>query len=217
MQELNPSNTCADLPVTSMISSQPFKSMYGSSYELQQRLGTCGAICEPGTALPERINKLVYWGHCISDEFLELLEWLPGLNAERLKELHMEFIDMLCFVNNAGMTLGISIDEMDRHTAGISWYTYDANRGIDIYSLVKHEIAGRSKYHQIIKCLPWKTWKNYQDYDEARVLDRAKNFYFQYYRFVVSIAGILGLNKDTLFSLFQAKMVENHARQDRKY
>lgn len=215
--ELNPSNTCADLPVTALVAEQPFKSMYGASYELQQRLGVNGAICDPGSTLSHRIAQLIYWGHCINDEFLELLDWTSALNPERLKELHMEFVDMLCFINNAGMALGIDIEEMDRHTAGISWYTYDVSRGIDLYSLVKHEIASRSKYHQMIKCLPWKTWKNYTDYSPDKVLDKAKHAYFQYYRFTINIAGIVGLNKDQLYSVFKAKMVENHTRQDRKY
>ena len=214
---LNPGNTCADLPVEETISSQPFKSMYRASYELQQRLGTFGAILPEPVDMATRVDRLTYWGHCINDEFLELFEWVQGLNSERLKELHMEFVDVLCFINNAGMTLSISIEEMDRHTAGISWYTFDVSRGLDIYNLIKHEIASRGKYHQMMKWLPWKTWKRYPDYDEGKVLEKARQAYFQYYRYTMNIAGIIGLNKDTLYSIYLAKMKENHARQDRKY
>lgn len=214
---LNPSNSCADLHVKAEIASQPFKSMYRASYELQLRLGEAGAIVPDGVDLRTRVANLVYWGHCINDEFLELFEWIQGLNPERLKELHMEFVDVLHFINNVGMALSVSIEEMDRHTAGISWYTFDVSHGLDLFNLIKHEMASRGKYHQMIKILPWKTWKQYPEFDEGKVLEKARQAYFQYYRFTMNIAGIIGLNKDLLYNMYQAKSLENHARQDRKY
>lgn len=214
---LNPGNSCADLPVKNEVSAQPFRSMYRASYELQQRLGAAGAILPAQVDMSTRISRLAYWSYCINDEFLELFEWVQGLNPERLKELHMEFVDVLCFINNVGMTLSVSVEEMDRHTAGISWYTFDVSRGLDVYNLIKHEIASRSKFHQILKWLPWKTWKQYSDCYEVHALEKARQAYFQYYRFTLNIAGIIGLNKDMLYNIYQAKMLENHARQDRKY
>jgi hypothetical protein len=122
------------------------------------------------TGLQQRLNQLptdtadfrhmaaksVYWTHCVRAEIEELTDWLLEQKDETwVKEMQMEAIDIVHFVFNIGIELGLTTQAIlviERAYEHQDWLIESARVHAAVMLLDKSLI----KY---VNLLPWKTWK----------------------------------------------------------
>lgn len=213
--EVNPGNSCAHLDVTSIQLDSPYKQIYAKQLELQTRLGK---IPYEFATLNERVKDVIYWGHCVNDEFIELIDWLPAVSQNSLKEARMEFIDMLHFGFNIAVSLSMTPEDIEQGLKNLTWYKQNVSEGIDIFDLLKTELTMRKRFNELVALMPWKTWKTY---DKVPPIDqhkpRLEHGFFNYMKVLLSIAGVLGMDIQMVTDMYFAKNKENHRRQDNGY
>lgn len=212
---LNTGNTCSHLVLGSEVYNQPIRDMYVKQLALQARLGKTP---HPFATMHERVKEIIYWGHCVNDEFLELIDWMPAVRDSDLKETRMEFIDMIHFGFNIAVTLSMTPEDIDKGLGHISWHVQDIGLGIDIFDLLKTELSARKEFCKLVALMPWKTWKTYSAIPPIDIYKpKLENGFFNYMRVLLSIAGILGMDIQLVANMYFAKNAENHRRQDNGY
>lgn len=74
-------------------------------------------------------------------------------------------------------------------------------------------IAMQQELAELIDCVPWKWWANYQDYD----LQNARVEIVDLFHFLISLAQLHGMSAEDVFNAYKAKHRINHERQDSGY
>lgn len=215
---MNQTNFCNAINVETVSFEQPFAEMYRLQRILQLKyMNFDHQVIDAKVAA----QNCVYWLHCLSTEFLvELMGWFEEnetttalTDDQRLKEIQMEGIDGLHFVMNFGLELQIEPEVIQ--TIGDKTY-------IDV------KIPNRVRCKQLcdeavtagikaIDCLPWKKWKSYDDLTVADVRTLALEDYATFYQRVLRVCGAVGLDKDSIVSMYCAKNRENISRQENGY
>lgn len=178
-----------------------FTEMYGKQMELQARLG------QLPTSTVHMAEKCIYWGHCIRAEIEELKEWL---GTDEIKELQMEAIDIVHFVFNIGIEIGISdvdIYDIERKYEHETWELDNLRIVASTNLLSKHVV-------DLINLLPWKTWKTYKSASDVAAL------HYAYEKVIVScllLCNGCGLGKQDIINMYFAKNKVNIKRQDDGY
>ena len=211
----NPGNSCAHLTVTPTQLDSPYKQMFTKQLELQARMNQ---IPHPFATLKERVEAVIYWGHCVGDEFVELIDWMPASSQTSLKEARMEFIDIVHFGFNVGVSLSMTPEDIEQGLKNHTWYKQDIVSGVDIFDLLKTELNMRKKFSELVALMPWKTWKTYE---KVPPLDQHKpkleHAFFNYMKVLLAMAGTLGMDLQMVADMYFAKNKENHRRQDNGY
>lgn len=212
---LNPGNTCAHLEVLPVSSLSPMVDMYNLQLALQARLNEVPAAIDD---LNSRVPNVLYWKYCVDEEFQELTEWLnvPAMEPANLKELQMEYIDMLHFMFNIGIALSVPASVI-----GVAFYdcTYpiaEVKTGT-LMRLLSFKHALDSQIVQLVGLLPWKRWKSYQEIHRDQVLPEIFKAYLSALKLFITMGGVVGMDLQTITDFFYAKNKENHHRQDRGY
>lgn len=212
---LNPENCCAHLDVVSIAVDNPYIQMFTKQLELQERLGR---VPNKHAVMSERVKDIIYWGHCANDEFIELINWFPAKTESSLKELRMEYIDMLHFSFNIGIALSMTPETLAQGLKTANWYTQDVSQGLDILDILKTELYIRKNFCNLVALMPWKTWKTYTKIDPIDIhMPKLENAYFNYMKVVFSLAGAIGMDIQMVVNMYFAKNKENHRRQDNGY
>lgn len=212
---INPGNSCAHLEVTQIPLDSPYKQMFTKQLELQERLGKLPC---PFATLSDRVKDVIYWGHCVNDEFIELIDWMPASSPNSLKEARMEFIDMVHFGLNVAVSLSMTPEDLEQGLKNLAWYKQDITTGIDIFDLLKTELNMRKKFNELVALMPWKTWKTYEKTPPIDVYKpKLEHGFFNYIKVLLSIAGTLGMDLQMVTDMYFAKNKENHRRQDDGY
>lgn len=201
---MNEGNICAGLEVVDMEDSS-----IGSLYRLQLKLQT---RLEQGHEFNPS-QKLIYWRHCVHSEGDELVEWL-GDEQEDLKEARMELVDMLHFVFNMGVSIGLTPKEVQFGYDSTSYHIDLCQSRLE--DSVKVNLVNFSaQLTTLIDLFPWKTWKNYESFrsDKTSIVVA----YGSVLNSVYMLGSLLGMDESMVANFFHAKNKENHARQDRGY
>lgn len=208
---VNAGNSCDHLAVEDVQVVHPYLHMYQLQTALQDRLGVL-----PTGDYKVRAGKIIFWAHCISDEFFELTEWFENSNQKfSLKEVQMEFIDIWHFVFNIGLELGVIGQDIQ---TGLTDYKWAVAPAIDPFRLVQYSIVTRQRIHRLLDPLPWKTWKKYADYQfTEETYNKVCSEFVELLKHLLLLAGELGMDLKLITNMYVAKNRENHARQDRGY
>lgn len=204
---MNGTNLLADTPVP-RIADADFGEMYMLQMALQARLNTLPTPpINPGTAAP----KIIYWGHCIRAELEELVEWLTKQDDPTwIKELRMEAIDVVHFVFNVGLELGVTPEFI---VAAEEAYTHQK------WQLDQHRIHAaililNKTVVELVNQLPWKTWKTYGPDVDSKWLSKC---YADLIRAMLILCNACALNREAIIDMYFAKNKVNHERQDNGY
>jgi dimeric dUTPase (all-alpha-NTP-PPase superfamily) len=73
--------------------------------------------------------------------------------------------------------------------------------------------AMQQEMAELIDSVPWKWWAKYQEFDEQN----AKVEVVDLFHFLISIAQVLGMSADDVYSAYCKKNEVNHKRQDSGY
>lgn len=204
---MNQSNILAGVAVPTVEAT--FENMFKTQLALQARLNQLP---------PHPVNwqhaaqKCIYWGHCVRAETVELLEWLDKQDAEAwLKELKMEAIDIVHFVFNIGIELGIAPEDILALELGYTHnkWTINNNRLKAAATLLNDNIV------KLIDQLPWKTWKTYTD--SVVSLGFLQACYQQVLTACLLLCNACELEKQGIIDMYYAKNKVNHQRQDNGY
>lgn len=213
---MNGTNYCNDLEIKPIDIPTPFAEMYKLQRRLQLRLN---AEAYNDLLLHNRAKNSIYWFYCIAAECKELLMWFDpavheGLTHDQiLAEVRMEAIDILHFVMNIGLELGIA-DEL------IEAYAQDQKLEVCVPMRDNCErgcTVLTSTCIDLIDALPWKTWKTY---DLLHVEDKREDMiapFLRFYRMSLQLCAHTGLDKADIVNWYFAKNAENHNRQDNGY
>ena len=74
-------------------------------------------------------------------------------------------------------------------------------------------IAMQQELAELIDCVPWKWWSNYQGYDQQN----ARVEIVDLFHFLISLAQLHGMSAEDVFNAYKAKHRINHERQDSGY
>jgi len=215
MQQLNPGNTCAHLEIDQVSSLSPVVDMYKLQLELQARLNEVPATIDD---LKSRVPNVLYWKYCVDEEFQELTEWLSvaTLTPERLKEMQMEYIDMLHFMFNIGISLSVPPSIIGVEFYNCEYPITEVKTGT-LMRLINFKHALDSKIVQLVGLLPWKRWKTYGEVHRDQVLPDIFKAYLSSLKLFITMGGVIDMDLQTITNYFYAKNKENHHRQDRGY
>ena len=204
---MNEDNVCADLDILKH-EDISVRNLFGMQLILQNRLK------QEIVNLPvEQASKLIYWRQCIHAECDELVAWkIDG--EDTLKEARMEVVDILHFVFNMGISIGLAPSEAQ--------YAYEYEScGLDLTAnkpehTLKVNISNLSgTITEFIDLFPWKTWKNYRPLPMDKTLLLHK--YGKVLNATYALGLLLSMDSAMMGDFFIAKNKENHARQDRGY
>lgn len=210
---MNHGNICADIKVKEILAERPILHMY----ELQQLLQTrLGKQYNSEDSFEDISLKVIYWRQCIHSECDELLEWLDGPQKDlEYQEIEMEIIDVLHFVFNIGIVMGIGAHSLDRI---LKPYVdaHDTLVDMTLLGSPQHYICSMSgKLTKLIDLLPWKSWKTYDD--PVPELAPLMEAYANVIQANFELAAFHGLTMERIVSVYCAKNAENHRRQDNGY
>lgn len=181
-------------------------------YKLQERMNTIREKSEV-----EKASAALYWMQCAMIEADELYEWSRKNSRADLAKAHkekcMEAIDILHFVYNVGIELGIDPETVETDLKYVGLYT-DNCLGYSEISLTWLAELNKSQA-ALLNLLPWKTWKTYTDIklDEHKINNAFSSLVWT----TLNICFMLGMPLDKIYSYYLAKNAENHARQNRGY
>lgn len=202
---MNETNILADVEVPYVESD--FSTMYRLQFELQERLGQ----------LPETLDfkhmaqKSVYWGHCIRAEIVELIEWVANhRDPTWIKEAQMEAIDVLHFVFNLGIEMGLTTSSVNALECGYEHQDWE----IDKSRIHAASILLETSTINHVNLLPWKTWKTYTT--EVDMTALASSFE-SVLRACLMLCNASGLARQDIINMYYAKNKVNHRRQDNGY
>lgn len=184
-----------------------FVTLYNMQYKLQERL----------EQLPKELDyaqmarKCIYWGHCVRAEIVELVEWLVAQdNPTWIKELQMEAIDIVHFVFNIGLEIGLTAD-----TINALEQNYDHQDWlIEAGRIQAASILLETSIINLVNSMPWKTWKTYKEPAQLHVL--AEGFE-NVLRASLMLCNASNLNRQKIINMYCAKNKVNHVRQDNGY
>lgn len=74
-------------------------------------------------------------------------------------------------------------------------------------------IAMQQELAELVDCVPWKWWSNYQSYDQQN----ARVEIVDMFHFLISLAQLHGMSAEDVFNAYKAKHRINHERQDSGY
>lgn len=74
-------------------------------------------------------------------------------------------------------------------------------------------IAMQQELAELVDCVPWKWWSNYQGYDQQN----ARVEIVDLFHFLISLAQLHGMSAEDVFNAYKAKHRINHERQDSGY
>jgi dimeric dUTPase (all-alpha-NTP-PPase superfamily) len=74
-------------------------------------------------------------------------------------------------------------------------------------------IAMQQELAELVDCVPWKWWSNYQSYDQQN----ARVEIIDLFHFLISLAQLHGMSAEDVFNAYKAKHRINHERQDSGY
>lgn len=205
---LNGGNICAGLQIEDVKLANPFQDMMMKQVLFQMRLGK---VPENTASMTERAAMVVYWRHCAQSEVDELLEWFDTPNSD-LVELQMEVSDILHFVFNMAISVGLHNQAVQELMHGFTW---TAEESISEEVVIRRCVDFSKAMTKFIDTLPWKTWKNYTG-RVVSTLDMQVS-YATMLRDLMLLAGALGMDLQRVVNVYCAKNKENHARQDRGY
>jgi dimeric dUTPase (all-alpha-NTP-PPase superfamily) len=203
---MNETNILASVEVPSINSD--FPAMYILQTELQARLNQLPAHLSNTKHMAE---KCIYWGHCVRAEVEELMEWLVEQKDDTwIKELKMEAIDIVHFVFNLGIEIGITdvdIFDMENRYKHENWL-------IESERVRASTILLNSNIIEMINLLPWKTWKTYKNQVDLNAVHTA---YEKVFISCLLLCNTCNLNKQATIDMYFAKNKVNHHRQDTGY
>lgn len=184
-----------------------FADMYQLQYELQERL----------KQLPQELDymhmaqKCIYWGHCIRAEVVELIEWLANQkDPSWVKELQMEAIDIVHFVFNLGLEIGLTTDSIQCMEQEFEHYGWNiAEKRLHAASIMLE-----TSIINFINMLPWKTWKNYKELPDLAAIGEK---YAIVFKSCLLLCNAAGLDQQGIINMYCAKNKVNHVRQDNGY
>lgn len=204
---MNQSNILAGVEVPTVAGN--FDMMFAMQYGLQERLKQLPP--EPRD-WQHAASKCVYWAHCVRAETVELIEWLDKRESEAwLKELQMEAIDIVHFVFNIGLEIGIQQIDIVAYELGYNHnqWTINVNRIKAAATLLSDNIV------KLIDQLPWKTWKTYEGLKLDS--DLIKMCYQQVFSACLLLCNACELDRQAIIDMYYAKNKVNHQRQDNGY
>ena len=202
---MNEGNILADVPVAHVEAN--FADMYTLQNNLQARLNQLPLVLD----YKHMANKCVYWGHCVRAETEELIEWLVNLSEPTaLKEMQMEAIDIVHFVFNIGIEIGLTCDSV--HFLEIDYE--HQNWEVDPQRIRATTLMLGTAVNNLINLLPWKTWKTYHNDPNLAAVGDAFN---QVLRANLMLCNACGLDRQAVINMYYAKNKVNHARQDNGY
>lgn len=211
-------NICSGLDVTHVEVDNHWAAMYDAQVRLQERLGV---MPSDFSDLRKVAHKCIYWEHCINDEIYELLEWF-GHNKSSVdgwgKEVHMEAIDILHFVLNLGMEIGLTKEEFILMEP--NFHYEPRNECVNTYHITSIERATdrlRRSVIDFIAAMPWKNWKSYNDVAFTTFVQKATPYYVNVMTDCIRLCQAVCLNKQDIINIYMAKNRENHRRQDDGY
>lgn len=216
-QALNPGNTCADLEVVSIGTARPVLDMYKLQLALQTRLREFPG---PFDDLKSRVPNVLYWKYCFDEEFQELTDWLISkeLTQATVKELQMEYIDMLHFLFNIGISLSVPATvisiELDGQVQEHDMFKLDAETLAKLL-FMKHRVD--CEITKLVSYMPWKRWKTYNEVYKEEVMPHIIECYINTLKLFFALGGLVDMDMQAIVNFFYAKNKENHARQDRGY
>lgn len=73
--------------------------------------------------------------------------------------------------------------------------------------------AMQQELAELVDCVPWKWWSNYQGYDQQN----ARVEIVDLFHFLISLAQLHGMSAEDVFNAYKAKHRINHERQDSGY
>lgn len=211
----NPGNTCAHLEVGNCEHPEPYLDMMHRQLMLQDRLNKIPAA---DMDLAARAGIVIYWRHCIHTECDELLDWInsgasPGSGADI--EAEMEVVDIMHFVFNVGISLGISPAELQAIMCGSVEFPACPREFFNKNNVETSILRLSKSLTNLIDLLPWKSWKNYANYSHRH--DVLVSNFAEVVTSCMYLAGAVGMDKTRVYNVYCAKNKENHARQDRGY
>ena len=200
-------NTCSELPIHNVELPNPFIQMYNLQKYFQNSLGkTYGEDTPQQTA-----QKCIYWFYCIISECRELLDWFEhthNLPPEKVeKEIQMEAIDILHFVMNIGLELGVTDEEIQAITDAECEMQNEQSFS-DCNAFCEQLVASCVG---LIDQLPWKMWRQYPD----ATID--KEGFAAVYANALLVCGSTNLSRQDTINVYHAKNKENIERQKRGY
>ena len=77
----------------------------------------------------------------------------------------------------------------------------------------KFTTAMQQELAELVDCVPWKWWSNYQGYDQQN----ARVEIVDLFHFLISLAQLHGMSAEDVFNAYKAKHRINHERQDSGY
>lgn len=203
---MNETNLLAGVEVQE--SNGTFLSMFELQKDLQTRLGSL-----PSTTVFDRAmaKRCIYWGHCIRAEIDELMEWaIKQTDPTWMKELQMEAIDIVHFVFNIGLELGLTGDIVAAIEADYTHNTWP----IDMNRLRAATLIIESRLIELVNLLPWKDWKTYtSEPDLPKVYETYRVILIS----MLMLCNSAGLNRVAIIDMYYAKNRVNHERQDNGY
>lgn len=203
---MNATNILVDVDVPNQEGAN-FSDMFQMQVELQERLKQLPEQLDPS----RMATKSIYWGHCVRTEVVELMEWLgQQTDPTWLKEMQMEAIDIVHFVFNIGIEIGISTDTIQYFDNDFSHNKW----AIDSQRIQAASLMLEICIVELVNALPWKTWKTYKDVINFDVLGVA---YSNVFNSTLLLCNSVGLERQGIINMYYAKNKVNHVRQDNGY
>jgi nicotinamide riboside kinase len=204
---MNGGNQCAALKLEAHETTRPYMTMLELQRELQTFLGL---QFNPTGAADELANRLIYWRQCISDELAEIDEHFPFNDSAKKTEAVFEVVDILHFVNNLALEIGINPAEIDDAVTSVE---YSWNNHYEIAYEVNRRVS------QLLNNYPWKSWKKYSESELTAPVASSSvlPIFGSLLSVLTSYAQFFGITPAELTSYYIAKNRENYARQRGKY
>ena len=217
---MNPTNICSllDIPVHN------FADTYNEIYMMQYRSQLAYAATGKQAAVlqldPISVAKeSVYWFFAVADECKELMDWFTPNNQLGYQpanidiEIQMESIDIIHFVFNLGLVLGITADEISQMESEFVFTTVQPML-MTCKPLVDAVISDATS---LIDLMPWKTWKTYPQISVPDLKNSVFSAYTNLFKSALAVCAGVHLDRLGLVNMFCAKNGENKNRQNNGY
>lgn len=203
---MNGTNFLADVAVPEVVGT--FSDMYIAQVGLQNRLNQLPMDI---TDFKHMATRCIYWGHCIRAEIEELTVWLgQQTDPTWIKEMQMEAIDIMHFVFNLGIEIGLT--DADVHGMSLDYDHQDWL--IDNQRIMAAVAILSSCTIKLIDLLPWKTWKTYTASPDMPQVTEA---FMNIFRAALMLCNACDLSEQAIINMYFAKNKVNHLRQDNGY
>lgn len=217
---MNPTNICSLLDIPIQNFDDPYNEIYMMQYRSQLLLAASGK--QAAVLMLDTVSvakESIYWFFALADECKELTDWfIPdnqlGYQPANIDiEIQMESIDIIHFVFNLGLVLGITADEISKIESETTFETVQPMINTCqplVDTVVRNAIS-------LIDLMPWKSWKNYTFISVPDLKTSVFSTYSTLFKSALAVCAGVHLDRLGVVNMFCAKNAENKNRQNNDY